>query len=133
ASSIMCTDDLAESEKQEGLVCRAQPPLGAHERRHHARLAERASCRTVEMAGNFRREVEPLVRRKAPDQVIFGLAGPRDLRAQLQPANGNLVGAALAVAPGRAPCIFEQVRAAAFKRQPWRSDKATHPGGEQVV
>ena len=124
---------LAQRAEEECLVRDAEAPLGADERGHHPRMAQRAACRTVEMANNFRNEIEPLDRRETPDEIILRLPRARHLRTQLQRADRNIVDGPFAVAPGDAAGIFEQLGAASFERQAGRRDEAAHPGPEQIV
>ncbi len=133
AAGIMNRVILAQRAQEERPVRDAETPLGADERRHHPRVAERAAGGTIEMANDFRNEIEPLDRREAPDEIILRLPGARHLRAQLQRADRDIVDGSFAVAPGDAAGIFQQLGAAPFERQAGGRDEAAHPGAEQVV
>src|SRR3546814_2371939 len=57
---IMCLIALTERAQQKGRVGGAQPPLGADQRAHDPRLAQRPPRRPVEMARDLRQQVELL-------------------------------------------------------------------------
>src|SRR3546814_8720206 len=85
------------------------------------------------MADDFVDEIEPFERRKAPDEIILRLPRARQLRAQLQRTDRDILRMTLAVAPRDAAGIFQFLGAAPFARQAGRGHEAIEPGPEQVV
>ena len=123
----------AERAQKKRLIGNAQPALGTNQRRHHPRLRQCAARRSVEVADDLARQIEPFMGGKAPDQIVFGLPRSQHLRAKLQRPDRDFVDPALAVAPCGPARIFEQLGAAPFERQARRRDEAAHPCREQVV